>query len=298
MTARHRDPLAARIASAGWDWPAPDWPPPPGVGAFATTRGGGVSAAPRDSLNLALHCGDDPAAVAENRRRVGALLPSPPVWLEQVHGREVVVLDAGNVDAARTTPPRADAAVTRTPGVVCAVLTADCLPVLFADREGAAVGAAHAGWRGLAGGVLEATVAAFADLGVPATRLAAWLGPAIGPGAFVVGPDVVDAFCALDPARPAPSPPATATAGSPTSMPSPAAGSPPRAWSLWRAARSAPGPIATATSPTGAIAPRAGKAPSSGASRTAAATAYNRRATGLHSRPARTSPQPSRRPVP
>lgn len=199
MTARHRDPLAARIASAGWDWPAPDWPSPPGVGAFMTTRGGGVSAAPRDSLNLALHCGDDPAAVAENRRRVGALLPSPPVWLEQVHGREVVVLDAGNVDAARTTPPRADAAVTRTPGVVCAVLTADCLPVLFADREGAAVGAAHAGWRGLAGGVLEATVAAFADLGVPATRLAAWLGPAIGPGAFVVGPDVVDAFCALDP---------------------------------------------------------------------------------------------------
>jgi hypothetical protein len=191
--------LGARIAAAGWDWLQPDWPATLRIAGFASTRRGGCSAAPRDSLNLALHCGDDPAAVAENRRRIAPFLPSPPVWLSQVHGYDVAVLDASNVDAARRTPPVADAAVTRVPGIVCAVLTADCLPVLFADQEGTAVGAAHAGWRGLAAGVLEATVAALGALGVPAARLTAWLGPAIGPRAFEVGDDVLGAFCADDP---------------------------------------------------------------------------------------------------
>ena len=194
------DEAAARIAAAGVDWLTPDWPAPASVGAFATTRNGGASRGSLASLNLATHCGDDPAAVARNRDRVGAFLPGPPVWLEQVHGTRVVRLDAANVDAARHAPPAADAAVTALPGVPCAVLTADCLPVLFADREGTAVGAAHAGWRGLAAGVLEATVAALAGLGVPAGRVVAWIGPAIGPRAFEVGDEVVAAFCDRDPA--------------------------------------------------------------------------------------------------
>jgi copper oxidase (laccase) domain-containing protein len=164
---------AARFGAAGQDWLLPDWPAPPAIDAFATTRHRGASRAPRDSLNLAAHCGDDPAAVTRNRRAVGAFLPTPPVWLEQVHGRSVVRLDARNVAAARARPPVADAAVTDVPGVVCAVLTADCLPVLFADRAGGAVGAAHAGWRGLAAGVLETTVAALGGLGVPAARVVA-----------------------------------------------------------------------------------------------------------------------------
>ena len=195
-----RDETAARIAAAGLDWMTPDWPAPASVGAFATTRKGGASRGSRASLNLATHCGDDPATVARNRERVDAFLPGPPVWLEQVHGIRVVRIDAANVDAARRAPPAADAAVTTLPGVPCAVLTADCLPVLFADREGAAVGAAHAGWRGLAAGVLEATAAALAGLGVPAGRVLAWIGPAIGPRAFEVGGDVVGAFCDRDPA--------------------------------------------------------------------------------------------------
>jgi YfiH family protein len=191
---------AARFGAAGQDWLLPDWPAPPAIDAFATTRHRGASRAPRDSLNLAAHCGDDPATVTRNRRAVGAFLPTPPVWLEQVHGRSVVRLDARNAATARARPPVADAAVTDVPGVVCAVLTADCLPVLFADRAGGAVGAAHAGWRGLAAGVLEATVAALGGMGVPAARVVAWLGPAIGPQAFEVGDDVVDAFCDGDPA--------------------------------------------------------------------------------------------------
>ena len=197
---RERPAAVARFGAAGQDWLLPDWPAPPAIDAFATTRHRGASLAPRDSLNLAAHCGDDPAAVARNRRAVGAFLPTTPVWLEQVHGRSVARLDARNVAAARARPPVADAAVTDVPGVVCAVLTADCLPVLFADRAGGAVGAAHAGWRGLAAGVLEATVAALGGLGVPAARVVAWLGPAIGPQAFEVGGDVVAAFCDSDPA--------------------------------------------------------------------------------------------------
>ncbi len=201
MTAQpSRTTLAERIARAGHDWLAPDWGAwcDASVGAFATTRHGGVSSGARASLDLALAGDGGSAARDENLRRVAMFLPAPPVLLRQVHGRDVITLDRGSVAAARVAPPVADAAVTAVPGVVCAVLAADCLPVLFADREGMAVGAAHAGWRGLAAGVLEATVAALAQLGVPASRLAVWLGPAIGPAAFEVGADVVSAFCAQD----------------------------------------------------------------------------------------------------
>jgi len=163
------------------------------VHAAITLRTGGVSAAPCDTLNLGIHVGDDPAAVAENRRRVRETLqlPSEPAWLEQVHGIDVADLDA-------TTPAkRADAAVTRTPGKVCAIQVADCMPVLFATKNAAAIGAAHAGWRGLAGGVLEATIAAMrAD---PAETYA-WLGPAISQQHFEVGDEVRAAFIGRDPA--------------------------------------------------------------------------------------------------
>lgn len=169
----------------------PDWPAPPHVHAFATTRLGGVSVGPYASLNLADHVGDDPAAVAENRRRLRALLPAEPVWLKQVHGTRC--LDAAKCSAGS----EADASFTCRAGVVCAVLTADCLPLLLCDEAGTVVAAAHAGWRGLAAGVIEATVA---TMGVPADRLIAWLGPAIGPESFEVGGEVREAFVAHDPA--------------------------------------------------------------------------------------------------
>jgi YfiH family protein len=170
----------------------PDWPAPASVRATVTTRAGGVSSGPWDSLNLANHVGDDPAAVAENRRRlrVALDLPSEPAWLEQVHGREVARLPG-------TLPDTADAAVAFTHGPVCAVLVADCLPVFLASIDGDRVGVAHAGWRGLATGVVEATVVA---LGCDPARLIAWLGPAIGPQAFEVGEEVRAAFMAGDPA--------------------------------------------------------------------------------------------------
>lgn len=168
----------------------PDWPAPRQVRALVTTRRGGVSVAPYDSLNLGLHVGDCAQSVAENRRRLRGLLPAEPVWLDQVHGRTVV-----DVDHALGVH-QADAAVARRSGVVCAVMTADCLPVLFCDDAGSVVGAAHAGWRGLAAGVLEATVAGMA---VPSSCVLAWLGPAIGPAAFEVGDDVRDTFIADDP---------------------------------------------------------------------------------------------------
>jgi len=195
--------LAARVADAGLDWIVPAWPAPRQIGALSTTRNGGVSAGSAATLNLglsgALRDGiDAPASVVENRRRLESFLPSPPVWLRQVHGTAVAVLEGATLASLRATPPVADAAVTREPGVVCAVLTADCLPVLFADRRGRAVGAAHAGWRGLARGVLAATVAALGELGADAGDLVAWLGPAIGPRAFEVGRDVLDAFAAAD----------------------------------------------------------------------------------------------------
>lgn len=168
----------------------PDWPAPAGVRALATTRAGGVSSGPYASLNLGDHVGDETAAVAANRGLLRAFLPAEPLWLRQVHGMEVA--DAGRLhDVA----PEADAAVARRPGLVCAVLTADCLPVLFCDREGTVVAAAHAGWRGLLGGVLERTVDAMA---VPPAEVLAWLGPAIGPAAFEVGEEVREAFVGKD----------------------------------------------------------------------------------------------------
>ncbi|MDU2190249.1 MAG: laccase domain-containing protein [Klebsiella pneumoniae] len=138
----------------------PQWPMPGSVAACSSTRIGGVSLPPYDSLNLGAHCGDNLQDVEENRRRMFAAgaLPSYPVWLEQVHGTEVLTLDGGPYPSKR-----ADASYSRTPGTVCAVMTADCLPVLFCNRDGTEVAAAHAGWRGLCEGVLEATVARFAD---------------------------------------------------------------------------------------------------------------------------------------
>ncbi len=169
----------------------PEWPAPPGVCAVQTLRGGGCSPAPWASCNLGDHVGDAPQRVAANRAGLRALLPNEPCWLRQVHGTTVV-------DAADTAGvPEADAAFARRPGAVCAVMTADCLPVLFCDRAGSVVAAAHAGWRGLAAGVLEATVAA---MGVAPGELLAWFGPAIGPRRFEVGDEVRTAFVARDPA--------------------------------------------------------------------------------------------------
>ncbi len=173
------------------DFIVPDWPAPANVRALQTTRAGGCSPAPWASFNLADHVGDEPARVAANRAVLRRLLPDEPRWLRQVHG--TVAVDVGK--AAEMTA--ADAAWTRRPGTVCAVMTADCLPVLFCDRAGTTVAAAHAGWRGLAAGVLEAAVAA---MNVAPGELLAWLGPAIGPVNFEVGDDVRAAFLARDPA--------------------------------------------------------------------------------------------------
>jgi YfiH family protein len=165
----------------------PNWPAPAHVRACTTTRAGGVSVAGYASLNLADHVGDDPVHVAQNRARLAAalLLPSSPVWLRQVHG--VRVVDAGRCGASA----EADAAFTLEAGLVCGVLTADCLPLLLCDRRGTRVAAAHAGWRGLAAGVIEAAVA---SLDVPSAELLAWLGPAISAPAYVVGDEVRAAF--------------------------------------------------------------------------------------------------------
>lgn len=173
------------------EWIVPDWSAPQRVRALVTTRSGGVSAAPYASLNLGTHVGDAPEAVDHNRRLLARHLPAGPLWLQQVHGTTVVRADA----VASGT--EADAAFTAKAGTVCAVMTADCLPVLLCDRAGTKVAAAHAGWRGLVGGVLERTVEA---MQVPPEDLMAWLGPAIGPAAFEVGDEVRAAFCAHDPA--------------------------------------------------------------------------------------------------
>lgn len=165
----------------------PGWPAPANVRAAVTTRAGGASRAPYDSFNLAAHVGDDPGAVRANRAQLrdALRLPAEPVWLRQVHGVNVI-------DAARATiEPEADGAFALQPGAVCAVLTADCLPVFLCDRAGTRVAVLHAGWRGLAAGVIEQGVLA---LGVPGRDLLAWLGPAIGPRAFEVGPEVREAF--------------------------------------------------------------------------------------------------------
>ena len=171
----------------------PQWPAPASVQAAMSLRGGGVGAAPFDSLNLGGAVGDAPQAVAENRRRFAAALGAEPVWLRQVHGATVLRLGAGDTDAGALPP--ADAAWTDAPRVACAVLVADCLPVLLCRRDGRAVAAAHAGWRGLSGGVLEATVQALCDGTRCAARdLLAWIGPGIGPQRFEVGADVLQAF--------------------------------------------------------------------------------------------------------
>ena len=168
----------------------PDWPAPANIHAFTTTRNGGFSQGPWDSLNLGLGCGDDSQHVENNRRLLSGLLPSEPRWLRQIHGTGVVGWDRADIPGAE-----ADAIVSNQAGQVCAVLTADCLPVLFCNKAGTHIAAAHAGWRGLAAGVLEATVLAMeckpADLMV-------WMGPAIGPSAFEVGKDVYDAFTSLN----------------------------------------------------------------------------------------------------
>ncbi|WP_019938602.1 peptidoglycan editing factor PgeF [Bordetella sp. FB-8] len=164
-----------------------DWP---GVRYFCTTRAGGVGTAPHDTLNLGLRANDRPEAVAENRRRVCAAAPGEPLWLRQVHGADVVDADApcGPVE------PPADASVTIQPGRVLAIMVADCLPVVISDAHGSVLGVAHAGWRGLAGGVLENTLRAMQAKQPAAQGWRAWVGPGIGPAAFEVGEDVLQAF--------------------------------------------------------------------------------------------------------
>lgn len=167
----------------------PDWPAPANVKAIQTTRIGGYSKAPYESLNLGGHVGDDAMLVEANRQLLNPLLPSEPVWLNQVHGVTVV-----NVSTANCSPD-ADASYADKPGSVCAVMTADCLPVLLCDQNGVEVAAIHAGWKGLLDGVIEAGIARMSS---PPESLLAWLGPAIGPQAFEVGDDVRDAFIATD----------------------------------------------------------------------------------------------------
>ena len=170
----------------------PDWPAAPRIAAAATTRAGGHSIGSFTGLNLAEHVGDEPERVARNRRILAAELnlPEAPRWLKQVHGEQVV-------DAAQlSVPTAADAIISATPGQVCAVLTADCLPVLLCDRQARHVAAIHAGWRGLLAGVVEASVEAFERRQVPASSILAWLGPAIGPSAYEVGNDVWE-LCSL-----------------------------------------------------------------------------------------------------
>lgn len=182
---------AQQAIPEGWCQPAFS---SPRVGAVMTARAGGVSRPPYDSLNLRDEVGDEPADVLANRARLHALIGRPSVLMRQVHGIKVHRLDAASLapDAPR---PEADACVTTTSAVACEIQVADCLPVLFAHRGGRAVGAAHAGWRGLAGGVLQATleqVCALAD--APPQDIECWLGPCIGPDRFEVGQDVVEAF--------------------------------------------------------------------------------------------------------
>ncbi len=182
------EPAAALAASVLW----PQWEVAARVGALMSTRAGGVSQAPWDSLNLGMAVGDDPAAVAENRRRFTALTGAQPLWLRQVHGCAVVHADAARLVAEA---PQADAAWTDEPGVACVVQVADCMPVLLAAPGGRAVAAAHAGWRGLAGGVVEAALAAVCTVArCDPSQVSAWLGPCIGPRRFEVGADVLQAF--------------------------------------------------------------------------------------------------------
>ena len=196
----------------------PDWPAPAKVRALQTTRSGGTSAAPYHSLNLGTHVGDALLLVARNRNALNTLLPSEPVWLEQVHGTRVANADAANCREI------ADACIATKRGAVCVVMTADCLPILLCDTQGTVVAAVHAGWRGLAAGVIEATVSAMQatthenlsrqnrarENAAQSLQLMAWLGPAISQIAFEVGAEVREIFVAQNPANAAaftPSPP-------------------------------------------------------------------------------------------
>ena len=174
------------------EWIIPDWPAPQRVRACSTTRYGGFSTAPWDSLNLGTHVGDVETQVMQNRQRLvdELALPAMPQWLDQIHGQVVTRLPNDEL------LPQADAAITRASGVVCAVMTADCLPVLFCSKDGSEVAAAHAGWRGLCNGVLEQTLSQFH---CAPSDILAWLGPAIGPQAFEVGAEVRVAFMEQDP---------------------------------------------------------------------------------------------------
>jgi len=178
-------------------WITPDWPAPANVRAVCTTRVGGVSLPPYDTLNLGDHVGDTQQAVATNRKILSDAVDARPVFLKQVHGRGTVMLDASTPDGTE-----ADGCVTTTSQVACTMMVADCLPVLFASEDGRAVGAAHAGWRGLAGedgrGILESTIEALHENGARESEILAWLGPCIGPDAFEVGPEVKAAFVSHD----------------------------------------------------------------------------------------------------
>ena len=172
------------------DWIVPDWPAPLSVKCLTTTRQGGISGGPYASFNLGLNSGDDAGAIAANRQQLRALLPQEPKWLRQVHGASVVLADGLN------DMPPADGSVAFEADTVCVVMMADCLPILFCSTDSRVVGAAHAGWRGLAAGVIENTVH---TMQTPGTDLMAWLGPAIGPKVFEVGDEVREAFVAADP---------------------------------------------------------------------------------------------------
>ena len=171
------------------EWIVPGWPAASRVHALITTRAGGVSTGAFAGLNLSLRVGDDPGSVARNRAILRACLPADPTWMKQVHGTAVADPDSAAADT------EADAAVTRRPGRVCAVMTADCLPVLLSDRDGSVVGIAHAGWRGLASGVIESTVRA---MDAPPAKMIAFIGPGIGPRRYEVGDDVRRAFVSRD----------------------------------------------------------------------------------------------------
>jgi YfiH family protein len=174
------------------EWLQPDWPAPAGVRAFVTTRAGGVSTGEYASMNLGLRSGDDVERVAMNRAIVRDVLPADPAWIAQVHGTAVADLDR----LAPGETPTADASVTSSKGRVAVVQVADCMPLLLCDAKGSRVGAAHAGWRGMAAGVIENAVAA---MGAAPAEVIAWMGPSIGPRAFEVGPEVRAAFIAADP---------------------------------------------------------------------------------------------------
>lgn len=179
-------------------WIMPNWPAPKRIHAVSSTRQApGNSQPPFEHCNLAAHVGDSSSALASNRAVLSAhwQLPSEPRWLHQVHGKAVLVASA--LDSVTNDPPTADTSMSRDAGVVLGILTADCLPILLCAQDGNEVAAIHAGWRGLAAGVIEATVTL---MQTPHSRLLAWLGPAIGPQAFVVGDEVRLAMVAVDPA--------------------------------------------------------------------------------------------------